>query len=110
MTDLDLAKKYVAKAASAGARGLEFSLSFVTYRRLMARKTCAYTGLPFKEKGEQKRTLERIDNKLGYVEGNVIPVIHAANQIKSKWENPLNPITEQMVIKIITKSQKMRDQ
>lgn len=82
-----LAWKYLTKAENARERGIEFSLSIYDMRRLLSRKTCAYTGMRLLDKVKnshpQKRTIERIDSSKGYVPGNVIACTLAANNLKN---------------------------
>jgi len=109
--DLIMAKKYISKANRASKKGLDFTLTFAQYKRLMSRKTCAYSGLRFSEINEKRAwknewlglTLDRIDNSKGYIQGNVVPVCNGVNQLKGQWENPLLPFDEKTTIKIITK-------
>ena len=112
MNDLTIAKMYIKKAQRAKKDKLDFDLTFAQFKRLVTRKRCAYSGLPFSEydekKGKWKKpwqalTLDRIDNKKGYIWGNVAPICKGINQIKAQWENPVIPIDEKMTIKIITK-------
>jgi hypothetical protein len=98
MNDITLATKYLAKAQSAAHRGIEFNLSLLSFRNLMRAGTCRYTGL---ELNDNTRTVDRIDNTLGYVSGNVAAVHTIANSIKSMWENPNNPLTPELVKKIL---------
>jgi hypothetical protein len=109
--EVRIARMYVIKAERAKKKGIEFTLSFAQYKRLITRKICAYSGLRFSELDENCAwksewlglTLDRIDNSKGYIPGNVVPVCNGINQIKSQWENPRIPIDEKMTIKIITK-------
>jgi len=104
MNDLSIAKMYVNKAQSAKDRGLDFTISFLEYKRLLLRKRCAYTGERFSNVYDDKwrsRSLERIDNKYGYISGNVTVVCHGINQFKSVIENPTNPLTMKMILKMI---------
>ena len=82
--DLLIARRYQQCFDSATKRGLEFNLSLSDMRSIMKRKRCAYTGIEFIP-GDKKyfMTLERIDNTIGYVKGNVIPVCNFANQLKN---------------------------
>jgi hypothetical protein len=117
MDDVVLARKYVKKADRAKKSGTEFTLSFSEYKRLMNRKTCAYSGLRFSELDEHNAwknpwlgiTLDRIDNSKGYIPGNVVPICNGINQLKSQWENPMIPLDEKMTIKIITKLALLRN-
>lgn len=72
--DMPIVKKMVQLEQSAIARGLEFNLSFDTVKKLMNQKTCYYTGVTLTNKqGEPtQRTIDRLDNNKGYVEGNVV--------------------------------------
>lgn len=109
MNDLDLARRYISKTEWAKERNLEFLISFSDFKRLMLRKKCAYTGieLTFKVPGSTSRAtdkeIDRIDNTLGYVKGNVITVSHCANKLKSRFENPVSKLSFKEM-KLFTKS------
>lgn len=114
MNDLEIAKMYLDKASNTEDKDLEFLLSFVEYKRLVIRKKCAYTGEVFSEYKDGKpidmwrsRTLDRIDNAQGYITGNVVAVCGGVNRLKALWENPNNPLTAALVIKIATVSEKV---
>jgi septal ring factor EnvC (AmiA/AmiB activator) len=49
--------------------------------KLLSATHCEYTGVPFDDTNPM--SVERIDNSLGYIPGNVIPVATMVNQIKS---------------------------
>lgn len=106
MNDIDIAKAYLRKAQSAADRGLSFGLSFVAFKNLMRAKRCKYTGIELTEPRPNMaprstdRTIDRVDSTIGYESGNVVAACHSANQIKSVWENPNNPLTAKMVIAI----------
>jgi hypothetical protein len=68
--------KYAAKN-----RNLECSLSFVDYFTLIS-NPCFYCGGPLSETGGG---LDRINNDIGYVKGNVRPCCHVCNQAKSSF-------------------------
>lgn len=114
--DIEIARRYIKKFEHANKKGQEFSLTFAQFKRIMNRKTCAYSGLEFSKPhsnnagkmGWRSVTLERIDNTKGYVMGNVIPVCSGINNLKSQWENPNHPLTEALTIKIITKLELLR--
>lgn len=103
MNDLTLAKRYVIKARNAREKGLEFDLPFHVYKKLMLRKTCTYSGLTMTDEPGHwtKRSLDRIDNDKGYEVGNVVAVCEGVNRLKGAWENPNNPLTFDMVRKIL---------
>ena len=111
ISDVELARKFVKKHDRALKAGIEFSLTFGEYKRITKRKMCAYSGIPFSpinfDKGWKYPwrglTLDRIDNKKGYISGNVVPVCHGINQLKSQWEDPNLTLTEEITIKVIKK-------
>jgi len=91
MNDLIMCTKYVRTSQSAKNRGIEFNLPFTSFKNIMRAKKCQYTGVILTEpKMNNPRptdvTVERVDNKKGYVKGNVIAVCREANQIKGTWE------------------------
>lgn len=88
--DLRIAKWYITKADNARVAGQEFSLSFNQFKKIVQRKTCYYTLIPFQGDVEYKRTLDRIDNTKGYVPGNVVVCLNVVNNIKAALENPTN--------------------
>lgn len=106
--DLYVSSRYRIKANDAKVRNLEFSLTFSEFRKLVARRTCQYTGikLTLPESGGQKNTdmsFERVDNSKGYVSGNVISVCFAANNIKSVFENPKHLLNVNHAVKMFAK-------
>lgn len=107
-SDIELAVRYANKAEMAKGKHLDFTISFAEYKRLHSLKRCAYSGLEFCGYTDNKpdnlftcRTLDRIDASKGYVPGNVVAVCQGVNNLKSVWENPNNPLTCEMVAKII---------
>lgn len=89
--DLILAKKFISKAQNAQSRGIVFDLSLTTFRNLMRAKKCYYTGLQLTDDGSvvcepTRRTIDRIDHKKGYVNGNVVACSHVFNQFKNEME------------------------
>ena len=93
--DTIVAGKYTMKVQNAAKRGIHFNLSLSTFRSLFTRKKCAYTGVPLtlhrdinNNLPKNYATLERIDNKKGYVVGNVVVISHEANSVKAVFENP----------------------
>ena len=68
---------------SAKKRNLDFNLSDEDVEELLKRKTCYYTGARFTSSSDYCRTVDRIDNKKGYVKGNVVACTHGANQLKN---------------------------
>lgn len=90
-----ISRAYSNKIRNAADRGLEFSLTYSEFKRIYTRKTCAYTGIQLMSIGLRSgsedtppnaRTIDRVDNKRGYVSGNCVCVSHVANQAKSLFE------------------------
>ncbi len=78
--------KHIHKSAS--RRGYTCTLNVHNVRLLMEETQCVYTGETF---GVDDRTIlsfDRVDNTIGYVPGNVIPVTTYANQLKSNYDVP----------------------
>lgn len=78
--EVTLAARYVRKAKSSAERGIDFTLTFAQYRRLVSTKKCAYTG---KILTEDNFSLDRIDASKGYVPGNVVACDQEFNRAKS---------------------------
>jgi len=85
MNDLKLAKKYLRTYQSAQDRGLTFTLSFMTYKNVMSRKCCPYSGVVMNEDegSPRQRTLDRIDASMGYIAPNVIACSSEMNSKKT---------------------------
>lgn len=105
MDDLKIAKKYVAKAFRAKGLDHEFELTFNQFKKLMLKKTCAYSGIPFSPMADtwSSRTLDRVDNSIGYVYGNVVACCAGMNQLKSQVENPKLPLDMKTLVKAVCK-------
>lgn len=95
-----LKQKYQNKKNNAKSRNIDFSLTEDEFIKLCLflkeNKHCAYTDKEFVftsvSTGNTKPnypTLERVDNSIGYVLGNVIWVTYNSNFLKSKWEDSL---------------------
>jgi len=103
---------YQNKVQSCKDRGIEFKLNLVSVRNLLSAKKCGYTGLDLTrgKKGlgmlSTDVTIDRIDNSIGYVKGNVIAVSNVANNFKSIFENPVYKVDMQMAEKALVKIQK----
>lgn len=83
LTDLEVAKKMLNLKQSADSRNIKFDLSFTTLKKLMEQKKCFYTGRDLESKGDFSLSIDRIDNKLGYVEGNVVACTVDINRKKT---------------------------
>lgn len=102
LTDLDVAKKMLNLKQSADSRDIKFDLSFVTLKKLMEQKKCFYTGRNLDTKGDYALSIDRIDNKLGYIEGNVVSCTVEIN--RKKTDITLDEI--EMIYRAIKKAKK----
>lgn len=87
---ITVSRKHINLYKSAMNRGKEFNLSVSDVRRLLTKKTCAYTGVKLTESlggnnptRPTDRTIERVDDSKGYVKGNVVAVCYQANHLKN---------------------------
>jgi hypothetical protein len=83
ITDLDVAKKMLNLKQSADSRNIKFDLSFLVLKNLMEQKKCFYTGRVFDGKGDYALSIDRIDNKIGYIDGNVVACTVEINRKKT---------------------------
>jgi len=83
--DVQLARAYLNKHKNAVSRGIEFTLTLADMRKLLKKKTCYYTGqkLTFNNGDQNRLSLDRVDNKLGYTKENTVACCHWVNQ----WKN-----------------------
>lgn len=83
LTDLDVAKKMLNLKQSADSRNIKFDLSFNTLKKMMEQKKCFYTNRQLDTKGDYSMSIDRIDNRLGYIEGNVVACTVDINRKKT---------------------------
>lgn len=101
--DTFVALKYLNTQISASSRGIEFNLTLSEMRNILKRKTCYYSGAKFTDKN--KLTLDRKDNKIGYVSGNVVACSHIINSMKSfilENDNVKSTVSDKEVKKTLT--------
>lgn len=67
--DFLIAKKYRRKVQNARERGIKFELSLLSFYNLFKRTHCPFSG---KLLTADNASIDRIDNRKGYVKGNVI--------------------------------------
>lgn len=87
-----LRNKLKYKRQNAKSRGIECTLDmldmYMLGSKLLGHGICDYTGMPFcKDAGgtdPRYPTIERIDDKKGYIRGNVCVVMQRANQLKDR--------------------------
>lgn len=111
--ELFVANFYKSKVESCKDRGIEFKLNLVSVRNMLRTQICPYTGITLtvsRGGGKPLRssdiTIDRIDNKKGYVKGNVMAVSNVANNFKSIFENESYPISMLTAEKMLGKIQK----
>jgi len=111
MTDYEIAKKYINKIRKCKSSGMTFTLSFFDFKRLITANRCKYTGVELTNSGldvllATDVTIDRVDNLIGYVPGNVVACCHGYNTFKAGLENPNNIISFEVLEKAL-KVQKM---
>jgi hypothetical protein len=88
----ELRDKYKVKKNNARRLGHEFSLSFEQFSELFSSGTCFYTGqkLSYSCKTPNVQptdiTIDRVNNHIGYVHGNVVACCHSFNVFKAQFE------------------------
>lgn len=87
--DIKIAKAYLSKANSSKDRGIEFNLSFVSFKNMLKAKKCYFTGLTLTA---DTFTIDRIDSNKPYEAGNVAACHTTFNSLKSMIENPVNEL------------------
>lgn len=68
---------------NAETREIEFSLSVADVRQLIIKKKCFYTGKSIVRGANGTFSIDRVDNSLGYVKGNVVACHTVVNQFKA---------------------------
>ena len=74
------------KRRNAKSRGIEFDLNTCQIEKLLSAERCYYTGTKFTN-GKHKLSLERVDPRIGYVDGNVVAVSRYFNTIRGSQKN-----------------------
>lgn len=101
MFNVAVAEAYISKYQNAKSRGKEFSLSLIVFANIKAQTHCAYSGIKFSNNNPM--SFERLDNNIGYVDGNVIPVIRRFNTIRGcmsldEIKSKINQLNERIVL------------
>jgi hypothetical protein len=114
LPDIEVAKKMINLQQSATSRNIEFDLTFETVKHLMTRTHCYYTGVKFEEDGKIAFSVDRVDSKKGYVEGNVVACTVDINSKKSNLTHEeikmLNDKINEFLGKTIKKQHKAKPQ
>lgn len=107
--ELFVAQWYQNKVQSCKDRGIEWKLNIISVRNMLRTRKCPYTGVTMTVPRQGKQalcsdiTIDRIDNKKGYVPGNVMAVSRKANNLKSIFENPEYGLDFDDAVKVISK-------
>lgn len=80
--DIDVARKMINLQQSATSRNLEYNLTFETTKRLMSYTRCYYTNVEFNDT-TNILSIDRVDPKKGYIEGNVVACTVEINSKKA---------------------------
>jgi hypothetical protein len=80
--DIDVARKMINLQQSATSRNLEYNLTFETTKRLMSYTRCYYTNVEFNDT-TNIFSIDRVDPKKGYIEGNVVACTVEINSKKA---------------------------
>ena len=114
LPDIEVAKKMINLQQSATSRNIEFDLTFETVKHLMTRTHCYYTGVKFEDDGKIAFSVDRVDSKKGYVEGNVVACTVDINSKKSNLTHEeikmLNDKINEFLGKTIKKQHKAKPQ
>lgn len=101
--DLYLTNKYHRLKNSAHKREVEFNLPLTSLKNMLKASKCHYTGKKIKiyhhlTSGDtiplDALTIDRIDNKKGYVKGNVVACSEWANRLKNFFETDAVPLSD----------------
>ncbi len=82
IADIDIARKLVSLETSAKSRNINFNISFNKLRELMEQERCYYTGVFLKLDGPNGRSIDRVDNSIGYVDDNIVACAAGFNNKK----------------------------
>lgn len=82
--ELKVAEKFVRLHTRCVNKNIKFGLTFANLKKQMKKKRCAYTGAKFSiGDPDLQQTIDRVDSRYGYVDGNVVACTFKANQLKS---------------------------
>ena len=109
--DLAVALKFAAKYDNATRKGHHFDLSLERMGQIIDKGICEFTGEPFTsltgDDGDNVLTIDRIDPRVGYIDGNTIGVAKWVNNLKATTLDALmhnKRLTAESKIKMLRKS------
>lgn len=110
--DSYIVRKWRNLRSSAKRRNKEFNLTLDVVRKLVLQKRCYYTGAKFSKNPDSRnyKTIDRKDNRKGYVVGNVVAATRAANNLKEmvyESDNTLISITPKQIAMFANKMAKI---
>ena len=108
--DIEVAKKMINLQQSASSRNIEFDLSFETVKHLMTRTHCYYSGVKFEDEGKLAFSVDRVDSKKGYIEGNVVACTVDINSKKSNLTHDEIRILNDKINEFLGKQKKIKSQ
>lgn len=85
MSNINILTCYLSKSENARKRKIKFDMSLITFANLKQQKFCQYSGIAFDQNTEHSFSFERIDNNVGYIDGNVIAVSNAINNERGSF-------------------------
>lgn len=85
VTDIQVARKYINIMDSARVRNIEFNMSLKKVKQLLNTKRCYFSKeiLSRIPNEPNQLTFDRIDNKKGYTDDNVVVCSYKINKLKS---------------------------
>ena len=108
--EVEICYQYIAKQKWAKEKGVEFTLTLRSFINLKKAKKCYWTGHVMSKTGNTKRwnyaTIDRVDRRLGYIQGNCVACCFAANSIKGVLEDPNNSLKPTDLKKMIKEMSK----
>ena len=117
LDDVSIANRYTNKARNSKDKGHPFKLTFPQFKTLFKYRYCFYTGIEMtetlsgiEEQISTTRTIDRINNKKGYIKCNVVSCCSEFNQLKGQWEDHKTILNEDHVIKATKKLEDLKNE
>lgn len=82
--DIEVAKKLIQIQQSAISRNIQFAMTFNEVKKVLNQKKCFFTEIELNNivNDPHQRTFDRIDNTVGYIDGNVVACTKYFNGVK----------------------------